>query len=136
MNMEIIDASFLLIHIKKEKGWETTTFLFNEAQKKTFSLFIHQINYIEVIYKCLHFYGKVKTDQIIADFKSPYLGIVNYMDTDLGLYASTLKSQYHLSLGDAVGLAHTRIMNGRFWTADKALEEIGKKENITVRIFR
>ena len=134
--MTILDASAILALIKKEKGWENVEKLLSECEKNKTSAFIHALNFIEFTYKSIQLYGQKMANRIIADMNSPFLGIVNYMDTDLNLYAAHLKSSYHLSLGDAVGLAHTKIMKGTFWTADIALKDIAKKEEISIKFIR
>ena len=133
--MDILDSSALICLLKKEKGYRIVTELLNNNKDRKESVFINQINYAEVVYFMLGKYGESKTLQAIAKLKSPFLGISNYMDNNLVLYASTLKSRHNLSLGDAFGLAFTKIMNGRFWTKDKALSPIAKKENIALRLI-
>jgi PIN domain nuclease of toxin-antitoxin system len=134
--MNILDTSALLALIKKEKGWEKVEKVLSSGEKSATSTFIHAINFMEFLYKCEQFYGHKKMVQIIADLESPFLGIIHYMDMDLGFFAAHLKSNYHLSLADAVGLAHAKIMKGTFWTADKALKEIARKENISLQCIR
>jgi len=134
--MDIFDASSLLAFIRKESGYGVIRDRLIGAEKEKNSVFIHQVNYIETIYCCLMKFGEVRTDQIIGDLKTPFLGIVNYMDADLALYSSTLKSVYSLSLGDSIGLAFTKIMNGKFWTKDKALVPIAEKENIDLMLIK
>jgi PIN domain nuclease of toxin-antitoxin system len=133
--MDILDASALICLLKKEKGYREVSELLKSSKNKKESVFINQINYTEVVYFLLGKYGESKTLQTIAKLKFPFLGISNYMDSDLALYASTLKSRHTLSLGDAVGLAFTKIMNGRFWTKDKALAPIAEKENINLKLI-
>ncbi len=134
--MNILDASALIAFLKKENGWQTVHDLFAAAESKGISLFIHQINFSEVIYFSLHFFGETKTKAFLAALKSPFLGIVNYFDTDLSLYAAHLKAHYALSLADAIGLAYTKIMDGCFWTADRLLEPIAEKEKIELKLVR
>jgi len=133
--MDILDASSLLALIKKEKGAEIIKNRLDNAESERDSVFIHQINFIEVMYTCLKKFGELPTEKLIADLKSPFLGIVNYMDTDLALYAASLKSAYDLSLGDATGLAFTKIMDGVFWTNDKALAPVARKEGIRIKVL-
>ncbi len=134
--MDILDASALLAFIKKEKGGEEVKKLFEQNQKKTSSVFIHSLNYIEFLYKCEQIFGQKTLKQIILELQTPWLGIMSYMDSDLNFYAAHLKANYHLSLADATGLAHTKIMNGTFWTADNALAEIAGKEKIGLKLIR
>lgn len=133
--MDILDSSSLLAFIKKENGFHAVRDRLIKAESGGDSVFIHQINFVEVIYHCLKKFGEARTEKIIADLNSPFLGIVNYMDTDLALYAASLKSTFNLSLGDASGLAFTKIMNGKFWTKDKALMPIAAKEKIEIKLL-
>lgn len=134
--MDILDASALLAFIKKEKGYEKIEKLFIDAEKSGSSLFISQINYIEFIYKIRQNYNTKQFNNIVADLQSPLLGIMNYFDAEIGFYVAYLKATYHMSLADAIGLASSKIMKGRFWTADRALAEIAKKERIELQLFR
>jgi PIN domain nuclease of toxin-antitoxin system len=134
--MDILDSSALLAFIKKEKGMEQIKNLFLQAEQEKYSLSMHQINYVEFIYKCNQFYDSEKANAIVADLESPLLAIVNFMDGKLGLYCALLKSRYTLSLGDAVGLAYSKLMDGTFWTADRALSDIAKKEEIKISFIR
>jgi predicted nucleic acid-binding protein len=136
MIMEILDASALIAFIKKERGYKEIEKLFLLAESKGSSLFIHQINFIEFIYKCHQIFELPEFNKIIGDLQTPLLGVMNYMDADIGFYAGHLKSEYHLSLADAMGMACAKVMKGRFWTADKALLSIAEKEKIELRIFR
>ena len=134
--MDILDTSALLALIRKEKGGDKISALMAQSKSGNSSVFIHAVNFIELMYKCRQLYGEKVAHKIVADLHSPFLGVVNYMDTDLNLYAARLKAEYKMSLGDAIGLAHAKIMKGTFWTADTALQEIAEKENILLRSIR
>ena len=136
MFLNILDASALLALIKKEHGWQTVEKLLLGSEKNITSVFIHAINYTEFLYKCEKIFGPAKTNMIIADFEQPFFGVVNYWDKNLSFFTANLKANYHLSLADATGLAHTKIMNGTFWTADAALEKIAAAEEIKLRLIR
>ncbi len=134
--IDILDASALLAFIKKERGYQKVEQLFLDAESKGKSLFMHQINFIEFIYKARQIYNMEKFNEIIADLQTPLFGIMNYIDADIAFYCGHLKAEYHLSLGDAIGLAYTKIMEGRFWSADKALLDVSNKEKIELNVFR
>ena len=134
--MEILDSSALICFLKKEKGYGEIANLLRKSRQDKQSVFISQLNFIEVVYFLLRTFGSTRTKEIVAQLKSPYLGIVNYMDADLALYSATLKSTFSLSLGDAIGLAFTKIMNGKFWTKDKALVPVAEKEKIDLCLIK
>lgn len=134
--MEILDASALLALLKKEKGYEIVKNLLHSARKNKNTVFMHQINYVEVIKKLLQFMDEGETKKIMTNLQQPFFGISNYLDDDLAGYASWIATNAKTSLGDAFGLAFTKIMGGRFWTADKALKHVAEKEKIQLRIIR
>jgi len=128
--MKILDASVLIRLLKLEPGHKAISSLFTEAENHGESVFMCQTNYMEVVYSLLKRFDEKKTKAALARIKSPFLAISNYMDTDLALYSAKLKASYDLSFGDATGLAFTKIMKGTFYTADKALVVVAKKEGI------
>lgn len=135
--MEILDASALLAFIKKEKGGESINRLFTQAYKEKFSVFIHQVNYIEVTKKLLKYFGEHETKKSLADLQQPFFGVSNFMDDRLATYTSWITSNYqNTSLADAIGLSFTKVMEGRFWTADSPLQAIAKKEKINLKLIR
>jgi len=133
--MDILDSSALICLLKKEPGHQQVATLLKGAGSTKQTVFICQINFTEVVYFLLKKYGGDTTLKTIAGLRSPFLGVSNYMDSDLAFYAATLKSCYDLSLGDAMGLAFTKIMDGVFWTRDKDLAPIAGKEGIGLRLL-
>lgn len=134
--MDILDASALMCFLKKEKGYQELVNLFQDSLKNDVSVFITQINFIEVMYLLIKKNGIDKTKKILVNLQPPFFGVINYMESDLGFYTSIIKATYDVSLGDAAGLAYTKIMEGRFWTKDKELEDIAKKEKIEIVMIR
>ena len=110
--------------------------MINKLLTEKTSVFIHAVNFAEVQYKSEQLLGHKKTTKILADLRTPFIGIMHYLDADLMFYAANLKANYHLSLGDAIGLANTKIMKGTFWTADQALKPIAIKEEISIVSIR
>lgn len=134
--MEILDASALLAFLKQEHGYKVVQTLFRQGVKSKNSLFIHQINYIEVAKKMFYFFGEAVTKDTLANLQQPFFGISNYMDEDLALFAIQIRAIKNISLADAIGLAFTKVMDGRFWTADKALKDVAKAMNIRLELIQ
>ena len=134
--IEILDASALLALLKQEKGFLYVKKLLMDAEKNKFTVFIHQINFIEVIKKCIDLVGEKETKKVLANINKQLIGISNFMDDDLATVATRIKTNYAISLADAIGLAFTKVMEGRFWCADKALGPIAEKENIQIKMLR
>ncbi len=135
--MNILDSSVILAYIFKEKGGEVLKKLLAHSQNKVQSIFIHQVNFIEVLYQVHKRAPSFDLTDLIGEFSSPWWGKLNYLDADLMLVVADLKSKFqHASLADCIGLAATKIFDGTFWTADKQLVDIGNAENITVKLIR
>lgn len=134
--IDILDASALLTFFKEEPGYEKIKNILLTAHKQNTTVFIHQINYIEVVKKLFQILETEEAKKILATAVEPFLGISNYMTDEMATYATKLYLYPTISLGDSIGLAFTKVMEGRFWTADKALQPIAKKEKITCVIIR
>jgi PIN domain nuclease of toxin-antitoxin system len=134
--MEILDASALLALFNDEKGSLKVKELLVDAEGKKYSVFMHQINFIEVVNKCVRLVGESETKKILANLDEQVVGISNYMNGDLAGIATKIKTLYAISLADAIGLAFTKVMSGRFWTADKALGPIAENEKIRIKLIR
>ena len=132
----IIDASALLALLKNEKGAEKVKKIFEDAKKRKLSVIMHAVNFIEVVYKFRKFVGQETCNKILATFTDPFFSVLPFFDTTIYSYSAELKSKYHLSLGDSIGLAFTAVFKGKFYTCDKALKEIAEKEGINIEIIR
>lgn len=135
--MNILDSSVVIAYIRKEKGGDFLKKLFKECQANKESIFIHEINFMEVIYKVKSKLPSFPITSLLAEFSSPWWGKLSYMESDLMLLTADIKSEFpHASLADCIGLAATKIFKGTFWTADKLLADIGKSAGITVQLIR
>lgn len=135
--MNILDSSVILASFYKEKGGDILIALSKECKKNNESLFIHWINFIEVIYKVKKKLPNYDTRSLLAEFSSPWWGKLNYLDSDCMLLASELKAEFpQASLADCIGLATARIFKATFWTADQLLYKIGEKRQIKVNLIR
>jgi PIN domain nuclease of toxin-antitoxin system len=135
--MDLLDASALLAYVKKEPGYEKISKLFQDAKTHVFTVFMHEVNYIEFLYKCFQMFGEIETQNIVASLQSPFFGVIGWKEKEHAYFSAYLKNSYkNLALGDAVGLSFTKFLEGRFWTADRVLEEIAKKEKIGIMVIR
>lgn len=135
--MEILDASALLAFLKKENGYQSVGKLFHDAYEQKFSVFIHQINYIEVAKKSLQYFGEAETKKALSSLEQPFFGVSNYFSDELATYTTLfLNPSAPLSLADRIGLAFTKIMAGRFWTADQALKIPAEKAKVVLQLIR
>ena len=135
--MNILDSSAIIAYLRAEKGGEILKKLSKKCKEAEESLFIHQVNFLEVVYKVKCKIPDKEVRSLMAEFSSPWWGKINYMDSDLMLLAAELKEKYrNASLGDVIGLSAAKILEAKFWTADNLLAEIGAKENIQVELIR
>ncbi len=135
--MNIFDSSVCLAIILNEKGTEKVRDLVKITFAQKESIFIHQVNFIEVLYKARTKLPTHSVNDLLAEFSSPWWGKLSYMDSDLMLLAAELKNKFkNASLADCIGLAISKILKATFWTADSLLAEIGKAENISVVLIR
>lgn len=135
--MNILDSSVILAHLRKEKGGTFLKKLSRQCKSQGESIFVHQVNFLEVVYKARCKVPDFEVRELLAEFSSPWWGKINYMDSDLMLLAAELKAKYRsASLGDAIGLAAAKVFKATFWTADSLLEEIGGNEGISVQLIR
>lgn len=133
---EILDASALLAFLKEEKGFEKIKKLLLEAHKNKFTVFIHQVNYVEVVRKLIQNFGINDSERILAQLSQPFLGVANYLNDEMATYTTRFSLETGISLADSIGLSFTKVMEGRFWTADKALQSIAEKEKINFVLIR
>ena len=135
--MNILDSSVYLAFLYQEPGGEFLNKLSQQCQEKGESIFMHQINFMEVIYKVKTKVPGFDVQALLAEFSSPWWSKINYLDSDLMLIAVDLKAKFQrASLADCIGLACTKTFKGTFWTADQLLSDIGNKENIPVNLIR
>ena len=135
--MNILDASVVLAYLRNEKGGEFLKKLSKKCMADGESIFVHQVNFLEVVYKVKCKIPDKDVHSLMAEFSSPWWGKISYMDSDLMLLAARLKAKYRqASLGDSIGLAAAKIFKATFWTADSLLAEIGDKEKIDVKMIR
>ena len=135
--MHILDSSALLALLKKEPGHQLVNNLIRKKIDDGESIFIHQINLIEVLYKIQKISPRELYLDLLKRFVSPFWGKINYLDGEIALMAADLKTKYSFaSLGDVIGLSYTKLVEGTFWTADQQLGDIGSAEGIKVKLIR
>ena len=134
--IEICDSSAILAFLKAEPGYEKVKKLFEDACEQKFTVFIHQINYVEVLKKLLQYYGETHTKKTIASLVQPFFGVSNLLNEEMAMYINQFLKHPGVSVADGVGLSFAKVMEGRFWTADRALKDIAKKGNVQLVLIR
>jgi predicted nucleic acid-binding protein len=106
------------------------------SKEKMEAIFIHQINYIEVRYRCNSIYGSEATMDVVSSLDSPFFGVIKLIENAEAHYAASLKHRYGHSLADNIALSCAKFNEADFYTADRALMAIGEKEGIKVHLIR
>lgn len=129
----VLDASALLALIQDEKGGEKIKTILEKKPKP----FIHAINILEVEYKLKRKHPKLSAEKSIRWLKKAPLTIAEVLTPQITNYSLYLKSKYHLSLGDSIGLGLANFLGYSFLTADRhELAPIAKAENIKIEFIR
>jgi len=132
-----LDANALIAYIEDEDGADFIEDLFIKASNHGISLFIHNLNLIEILYHSNKKSSKTSAMKVYDDMKSFPISQVSEISDNILLEACRLKSNYKLSLADAVGLATAIVYGGYFVTSDHhELDIIKKSENINILWFR
>ncbi|MBD3328743.1 PIN domain-containing protein [Candidatus Peregrinibacteria bacterium] len=134
--MKLLDASALLAFINKEEGGITIKNLLDDAYHSGSAIFIHQVNFIEVKYKCNKNFGIDFTTALMAELDSPFFGVIKLIENAEAHYAATLKHRYGHSLADNIALSCAKFNEADFYTAHRALKETGEKEGINMQLIR
>jgi predicted nucleic acid-binding protein len=91
----------------------------------------------EVYYHIYKLYDRVSALNFLNEIKESPIQLHVEVTNDIIINAGQLKTQYKLSLADAIGLAETLISKGSFVTADHhELDMIEKNENINFTWIR
>lgn len=129
----ILDSSAILAVLRKEKGAEKV----EKALEQKPQPLMHTINHLEVRYKTKQLFPGERGEKCLIWLKSAPFTIVELITPQITDYAQHLKSNYHLSLADSIGLALAKFMNYPFLTADHhELEPISKTEKVKIEFIR
>ena len=131
--MVVLDASSLIAFFMAEKGGEQVKKVFLAAKKRKESVFIHQVNYVECLYKLRSLLGDDCEDVLVGVSTSTLLVVSSLLDDEMALFVASVKSvAKNVSLADSYGLAFAKRLGAVFYTADKLLLPIGKKFGVDV----
>ena len=132
-----MDACALLAVLAMENGANNIRNLFQKTVDHEAVLMMNKFNFLEVYYKIRRAYGKIQADNLFNIMGQMPITINDTLTHEVFKEAGRLKSQYKLSLADAIAVAESIINNGSLVTADH--HEIGPieiAEKINVTWFR
>ena len=127
-----LDASALMAFTQKEKGYEKLKKILKNSPRP----FMHSINFLEVEYK-----SKMKFPHLWPQSKKVFkhlpITIAQLLTEEITDYSRYLKTKYHLSLADSIGLAFSKFADTTFLTCDHhELEVIAKNETVKIEFLR
>jgi len=133
----VLNACSVIAFLTKEDGADITDNLIAEALDNKAELFMHKINFIEVIYDAWKTQGGSQAKTIFNNIKLLPITIVDSISDDLALEASRLKAGNRISLADAFALAVARLESATLVTSDHhefdALEASGEATFLWIR---
>jgi len=130
----VLDASSLLALIQEEKGADIVAKTFNNKAQPPL---IHAINLLEIEYKLRRKHPEKYIKATMKWLKETPITVAEVLTHQITDYARYLKSNYHLSLADSIGLGLAKFMDIPFLTADHhELDIIAQKENVKIEFIR
>ena len=133
----VFDACALIALLSKETGYENVEKIIEKSKDKQVKIIMHRVNLLEVYYHVYKIYDEISALNFLSGINNSPIRLSNELTDETIINAGRLKSQYRLSLADAIGLAETINSNGSFVTADHHdLDVIAKNENISFTWIR
>jgi len=127
----IFDACALIALLSKESGYGNVEQIIERSRSKKAVILMHTVNVLEVYYHISKLYSDNLAQKFLKEIKKSPIRLRTEVTEDVIIRAGKLKSQYRLSLADAVGLAETIISGGAFVTSDHhEMDVVEKKEGI------
>lgn len=135
-NLYVLDSCALIALIKKETGWESVFNVLSKAVTGEVTVFMHELNLLEVYYGLYKERGKEYATQKITE-ASGFFVLINGLTNVAFAEAGRLKASYRISLADSVALAEAFVLGGTLLTSDHhELEAVEKAENIKFHWIR
>jgi predicted nucleic acid-binding protein len=115
----ILDVCALLAFLNKEDGWRTVRELLIEAASTDDApVYMNSVNLLEVYYDRLRLNDASRLNVFVMIAFESSIQIIDTISRPVLDEAARFKTEYRLSLADAVGLASAVCMDGVFVTAD------------------
>ena len=130
----VLDACALIAYLFEEEGAQTIS---DMLDKQDCDIYMHAVNLLEVYYGIRREYGESVAREILTQVKKMRV-LINYDTSEnIILEAGRLKSEYKLSLADAIGLAQATLLNASFVSSDHhELDIVDISENMNIFWFR
>ena len=115
MTHYVLDACAIIALAKQEQGYETVASLFTKAINNKASLFIHQINLLEVYNYISKHHNSQAADAMSDEIKKLPITVVKDFNMK---YASRFFIAHKVSMADSIALATAQEYNAKLVTVD------------------
>ena len=124
-----LDACALIAFLCDEQGADVVEQLLIEAERKNISLIMHRINLLEVYYGIEKSEGKSRADEILKSIYDLPITFIDKINDRIFFTASYFKSNYRLSLADAIALATSKTRKAKLVSSDHHEFDILERNN-------
>ena len=124
-----LDACALIAFLCDEQGADVVEQLLIEAERKNISLIMHKINLLEVYYGIEKSEGKARADEILKSIYELPIAFIDKINDRIFFTASYFKSNYRLSLADAIALATSKTRKAKLVSSDHHEFDILERNN-------
>ena len=124
-----LDACALIAFLCDEPGADVVEQLLIEAERKNISLIMHRINLLEVYYGIEKSEGKSRADEILKSIYKLPITFIDKINDLIFFTASYFKSNYRLSLADAIALATSKTRKAKLVSSDHHEFDILERNN-------
>jgi predicted nucleic acid-binding protein len=127
----------VIAYLSNEPGLDKVEDLFFRAEDGEISLYMHNLNLLEVYYGVRRAYGTEQAAKTLSDINALPVSFVPEIGGASFIEAGRLKASYRMSLADAVLVAEASILGAAVVTSDHhELDSIDQKEDIDFYWFR
>ncbi len=137
MRSYVLDACAVIAFILDEEGAGKVEKLLSLSSEKKCSLFINKINLLEIYYNFRKEYDADTLEEAYSRILRLPVTIIDSISDKVFYEAGRLKSNYKVSLADAIALAEAKTRGAMLVTADHhEFDILDKKENIKFHWIR
>jgi predicted nucleic acid-binding protein len=126
-----LDACAVIAYLSNEPGLDKVEDLFFRAERGEISLYMHNLNLLEVYYGVRRAYGAKQAAKTLNDINALPVSFVPEIGGVFFIEAGRLKASYKMSLADAVLVATASVIGATVITSDHhELDTVDKAESI------
>jgi len=127
----VLDACALLSFIYNEPGCDVVQKALEQADSGSIMLYINKLNLLEVFYDIRRSKGMDVAENYYSIVLDSSIHLIDGIADDVFREAARLKTQYKISLADAVALGQTSVLGAAIFTSDHhEFDAVEQKENI------